>query len=75
MNLQSTRRHNGGALRVLDRTALRAGSLDGLDNCHAIIISNLAEDDVPTVEPRRDHGGDEELRAIPVWRERSESVS
>ena len=63
-SLQLARLDNGGALAVLDSAAARASGLDGLDNVHGLLVSDLAEDDVATVEPRGDDGGDEELGAI-----------
>ena len=59
---------NGGSLVVLDRARRRARSFERLDNGHTIGISNLAEDDVPIIKPRRDDRGDEELRAVAISR-------
>ena len=56
--------NDGRSLVVLDGTALRAGSLESLDDLHRVGISNLTEDDVSRVEPRGNDGGDEELRAV-----------
>lgn len=57
------------ALLVLDGTTASTASLNRLDNALGlgIIIWHLAEDDVPTIEPAGDDGGDEELRAVGVW--------
>lgn len=48
----------------LDLTSSTAGGLELLDNLHAGIICDLAEDDVLAIEPRGDDGGDEELGAV-----------
>lgn len=48
----------------LDLTSSTAGGLELLNNLHASIISDLAEDDVLAIEPRGDDGGDEELGAV-----------
>lgn len=63
-SLQLARLDNGGTLAVLDSAAARASGLNGLDNVHGLLVSDLAEDDVATVEPRGDDGGDEELGAV-----------
>jgi hypothetical protein len=62
--LQLTRVDNGGTLLVLDSTAAGAGSLKSLDNVHGLLVSDLAENDVATVEPRGNNSGDEELRTV-----------
>lgn len=62
--LVGTRVDDGGALAVLDSTGLGAGGLEGADDPHRLLVSDLAEDDVAAVEPRRDDGGDEELGAV-----------
>ena len=49
----------------LDLTSAAAGGLELLDDLHAGIICDLAEDDVLAIEPRGDDGGDEELGAVP----------
>ena len=54
-----------------DSTGGGTESLDLLDDVHGLSVSNLAEDDVLTVEPRGHNGGDEELRAVAVEREKS----
>ena len=56
-----------GRLEVeLDLTGARASSLKSLDDIHALLVCNLAEDDVLAIEPGGDDGGDEELRAVAV---------
>ena len=70
-SLQLTRLDNGRALAVLDSTAARASGLNGLDNIHGLLVGDLAEDDVATVEPRGDDGGDEELGAVAAERVRT----
>lgn len=57
---------DGGALGVLDSTAAGASSLKGPDDVHGLGVGHLAEDDVATVEPGGDDGGDEELGAVAV---------
>ena len=64
--LQLTRGDNSRALVVLDVAAARASGLKSLDNVEALLVSDLAEDDVAAVEPRGDNGGDEELGAVAV---------
>lgn len=56
----------GGSTLVLDGTGRGAASLDGLDDAHGggITGNDLAEDDVASVQPAGDNGGDEELRAV-----------
>lgn len=66
-SLEGTRLDNGGALAVLDAAAARASSLKGLDDVEALLVSDLAENDVATVQPRGDNGGDEELRAVAIF--------
>jgi len=55
---------DGGLGVGADRAGGRTESLDLLDDIHGLIISDLAEDDVLTIEPRGDNGGDEELGAV-----------
>ena len=62
--LQLTTVDNGGTLLVLDSTTAGAGSLKSLDNVHGLLVSDLAENDVATVEPRGNNSGDEELRTV-----------
>jgi hypothetical protein len=52
------------AFIVLDSAAGRASSLDGDDDLHGLLISNLAEDNMAAVQPVGHGGGDEELRAV-----------
>lgn len=54
-----------------DGTGGGTESLDLLDDGHGLSVSNLAENDVLTIEPRGHNGGDEELRAVAVEREKS----
>lgn len=65
-NLQLSRLHNGRLLVVLDLTTVITGSLKSLDNGERRIISDLAEDNVLSIEPAGDDGGDEELGAVAV---------
>lgn len=67
-SLQLTRLDDGGALAVLDGTAAGASGLKSLDNVKGVLVSDLTEDDVASVEPRGDNGGDEELGAVAVGR-------
>jgi hypothetical protein len=54
-----------GRLEVeLDLTCTAAGGLELLDDLHAGIICDLAEDDVLAIEPGGDDGSDEELGAV-----------
>lgn len=46
-------------------SALRSVRLDALDDVHA--LDDAAEHDVLAVQPRRLHGGQEELAAVGVW--------
>jgi hypothetical protein len=65
LHLSLAGRANGGdTIAVLDGTAGRAASLNGLDDGDGLGVSDLAEDDVAAVEPRGDDGGDEELGAV-----------
>lgn len=63
-SLQLTRGDNGGLGVVLGSTTLATNTLESLDNVHGLLVSDLAENDVASVEPRGDDGGDEELRAV-----------
>ena len=65
-SLQGTAVDNGRLLAVRNVARLGAAGLDGLDNLHASIVSDLAKDDVATVEPVSHDRGNEELRAVPV---------
>jgi hypothetical protein len=49
---------------VFDLTTSGSGGLESLDNVQGLLISNLTEDDVLTIEPAGDNGGDEELRTV-----------
>ena len=51
---------------MLDGTRLATASLDGLDDAHrgGITSWDLTEDDVTSIEPRGDNGGDEELGTV-----------
>jgi len=51
---------------VLDLTGTRASRLEFFDDVQALLISNLAEDDVLAIQPGGNDGGDEELRAVGV---------
>jgi hypothetical protein len=62
--LQNTAVKNGGTLAVLDAAVAGASGLDGADNVHRLIVSNLAENDVAAVQPRGNDGRDEELGAV-----------
>jgi hypothetical protein len=65
-SLQLTAVDDGGTLGVLDGTAAGASSLKSLNNFHGLLVGDLTEDNVASVEPRGDDGGDEELRAVAV---------
>ena len=41
-----------------------AGTLDGFDDLHRLIICNFAKDDVFAVQPLSHNGGDEKLRPV-----------
>jgi hypothetical protein len=64
--LKLTAVNDGGLLGVVDGTGAGANSLKGLDDSHGLVIGDLAEDDVATIQPRGLDGGDEELRAVAV---------
>lgn len=64
------RADDGGLLAVLDGTAGGATGLNGPDNLHGLIVSDLAENDVAAVQPGGGDGGDEELGAVAVKYER-----
>jgi hypothetical protein len=64
--LQLTTVDDGGLLVVLDGTAAGASSLKSLDDVHGLLVSDLTENDVASVEPRGDDSGDEELGAVGV---------
>lgn len=64
--LQLTRVDNGGALLVLDGAGARASGLESLDNVEGFLVGDLAKNDVATVQPGGDDGGDEELGAVAV---------
>ena len=67
-NLLLARLDDGRSLLVLDGARAAAAGLDGLDDPVRldVAVGNGAEDDVLAVQPRRDDGGDEELRAVAV---------
>lgn len=60
--LELTRLVNGDLLSGLARVGTK--SLNGLDNIEA--LGDLTEDNVLTIEPRSDNGGDEELGTVGV---------
>lgn len=57
---------DGGLLAILDGTAGGTGSLDSLDVPEGLVVGNLAEDNVASVQPGGHDGGDEELGAVAV---------
>jgi hypothetical protein len=63
-HLQLARLDDGWLLGVVDLAGAGAGGLDGADDVHGLVVSNLAEDDVLAVQPAGDDGGDEELGAV-----------
>jgi hypothetical protein len=52
---------------VLDLASVAASSLDRFDNPHALVVSDLAEDNVLAVQPGCNDSCDEELGAVRVW--------
>ena len=56
------------AILVLDASTASTASLNTLHHAvrSGVAIWDLAEDDVAAIEPRGDHGGDEELGAVGV---------
>ena len=48
----------------LDGAGSTAAGLETLDDLHRAVISDLAEDDVLSIKPGGDNGGNEELRAV-----------
>lgn len=65
---------NGGLLAILHGTAGRASSLNGLDDLLGLVVGDLAEDDVATIQPGGRDGGDEELGAVALGAETSAMV-
>lgn len=65
-SLESTGLDDGRTFAVLNGTAAGASSLKSLDNFERRFVSDLAEDDVATVQPRGDDGSDKELRAVAI---------
>ena len=63
-NLQLSRLDNSWLVVVLNLARSGSGSLKSLDDIQGLLISDLAEDDVLTIEPAGDNGGDEKLRAV-----------
>lgn len=57
---------DGRLLGVLDSAGSAASGLERLDDPLALLVGNLAEDDVTTIEPLSLDGGDEELGAVAV---------
>ena len=66
--LGSTAVDDGWLDLMLDLTRARASRFKFLHNVHALLISDLTEDDVLAIQPGGNDGGDEELRAIAVRR-------
>lgn len=66
-DLSLARVDDGGLLAVLDSTGTAAGGLEGLDDPLALLVGNLAEDDMAAIEPLSLDGGDEELGAVAGW--------
>lgn len=66
-NLSLASVDDGGLLGGLDLAGTAADGLERLDNELALLVGNLAEDDVAAIEPLSLDGGDEELRAVAVW--------
>jgi hypothetical protein len=64
VDLAGTAVDNGGLELVFDLAGTRASGLELFDDLQALVVCNLAEDDVLAIEPGGDHGGDEELRAV-----------
>lgn len=53
--------HNSGLRGVV---VVAVGSLEGLDDLLGLLICHLAKNNVLTIEPTSDDGGDEELGAV-----------
>jgi hypothetical protein len=62
--LLSTAVDNGRLEGQLDLTSTGTGFLEVLDNLHAVLVGNLAKDNVLAIQPGSDDGGDEELGAV-----------
>jgi hypothetical protein len=62
--LLATAADDGGLDAGADRAGGAAESLDGLNDGHGLVVSDLTENDVLAIEPRGDNGGDEELGAV-----------
>jgi len=65
-NLELAGIDDGRRVLVLDGTSVATAGLDGADNAHRldIVLGNLSENDVLSVQPGGDDGGDEELRSV-----------
>jgi len=64
--LLSTAVDNGRLECQLDLTSTGTDFLEVLDNLHAVLVGNLAKDNVLAIQPGSDDGGDEELGAVGV---------
>lgn len=61
--------HNSGGSNLDDLTGLASCATEALNLLYegfTLIMHDLAEHDMPVIEPTGDHGGDEELRAVGV---------
>lgn len=59
--LQLARLDDSRTCFIIDGAGLGPGSLNGLDDVHGLLISNLTKDHMAAVQPVSSHGGDEEL--------------
>ena len=62
--LQLTALNDGGLDSRADGSRRRAEILNLLDDLHGLLVSDLTEDNVLSIEPRGDNGGNEELGAV-----------
>lgn len=51
---------------MIDLAARAAASLEGFDDLHRLRVGDFAKDDVLTVEPAGDDGGDEKLGTVTI---------
>jgi len=64
--LVGTAVNNGRLEGKLDLTRSRTSALELLDDFHALLVGDLAKDNVLAIQPRSNDGGDEELGTVGV---------
>lgn len=65
-SLQDTAVLDSGLGAGLDSTGSATNRLEGLDDLHGLVVTDLTENDVLSIEPAGDDSGDEELRAVAI---------